>query len=110
MSIKSYDKNTIVLEIKNDTNVEWLYGGEYEIQKMIFQDDWLPLEFSGVFNLIGYPLEENDVKEVEINFEYGYGELEPGVYCISKGFSLWDDNLRKEQTVEIVKYCTFEIK
>ncbi len=44
-----------------------------------------------VWNALGYMVKMNDITEMNINWEFGYGKLEPGVYRLSKEFM----NLRK---------------
>ena len=53
-------------------------------------DEWQPVEtITGeplVWNALAYGVKMRDISEININFEYGYGELKPGFYRLKKEF------------------------
>ncbi len=65
------------------------YGAAYSLETTV-NDEWKPVEtVTGeplVWNAIGYSVKMNDISEININWEYGYGELKPGYYRLKKEF------------------------
>ena len=65
------------------------YGAAYTLEKTV-NDEWQPVEtITGeplVWNMLGYSIKKNDITEMNINWEYGYGELKPGFYRLKKEF------------------------
>lgn len=65
------------------------YGADYILETTV-NDEWQPVEtITGeplVWNALGYSVKMNDVSEININWEYGYGELKPGYYRLKKDF------------------------
>lgn len=65
------------------------YGAAYFLETTI-DDEWQPVEtITGeplVWNMLAYSVKMNDVSEININFEHGYGELKPGYYRLKKEF------------------------
>lgn len=65
------------------------YGAAYFLETTV-DDEWQPVEtITGeplVWNMLAYGVKMNDVSEININFEHGYGELKPGFYRLKKEF------------------------
>ena len=65
------------------------YGADYILETTV-DDEWQPVEtITGeplAWNALAYGVKMNDVSEININFEYGYGELKPGFYRLKKEF------------------------
>ncbi len=65
------------------------YGAVYFLETTV-NDEWEPVEtITGeplVWNMLAYGVKMNDVSEININFEHGYGELKPGFYRLKKEF------------------------
>lgn len=63
------------------------YGAEYTLETTV-NDEWQSVEtITGeplVWNMLGYSVKMNDITEININWEYGYGELTPGYYRLKK--------------------------
>ncbi len=63
------------------------YGAAYTLEKTV-NDEWQPVEtITGeplVWNALGYMVKKNDITEININWEYGYGELKAGFYRLNK--------------------------
>jgi len=65
------------------------YGAAYILETTV-NDEWQPVEtITGeplVWNMVAYGVKMNDIAEINIDFEYGYGELKPGFYRLKKEF------------------------
>ena len=65
------------------------YGADYLLETTV-NDEWQPVEtVTGeplVWNALAYSVKMNDISELNINWEYGYGELKPGYYRLKKEF------------------------
>ena len=65
------------------------YGAAYTLE-MTADDEWQPVEtITGqplVWNELAYMVKMNDISELNINWEYAYGELKPGYYRLKKEF------------------------
>ena len=65
------------------------YGADYVLETTV-NDEWQPVEtVTGeplVWNALAYGVKMNDITEININWEYGYGELKPGYYRLKKEF------------------------
>ncbi len=63
------------------------FGAAYTLETTV-DDEWQPVEtISGeplVWNMLGYSIKMNDVTEMKIDWQYGYGELKPGFYRLKK--------------------------
>ena len=86
------DKNTGELIYGEDYTLEKLEGEKWEAVPMIIDN--------GVFTDIGYNIPKNGEAEIETNWEWLYGNLEPGTYKITKtvldsGASSEGDNLNR---------------
>ena len=82
------------LVIKNNSNNSITYGEGYEIEKYI-DGKWHKINVELNFNLIGYILNKNEDKEMNINWKHGYGPLSTGKYRIIKKITL-ENNEEKE--------------
>ena len=65
------------------------YGAAYFLETTV-NDEWHPVETTTgeplVWNMLAYSVKMNDISEININWEYGYGELKPGYYRLKKEF------------------------
>ena len=65
------------------------YGAAYFLETTV-NDEWQPVETTTgeplVWNMLAYSVKMNDISEININWEYGYGELKPGYYRLKKEF------------------------
>lgn len=108
MNIKSFDDITMVLEVKNNTNADWLGGESYNVERYI-GGSWQSINDGVAFISIGYPIGKNQTKEFTINLK----DLTSGKYRISKNFGLYEEEqmtyLSKELDVRIIRYCYFKI-
>ena len=88
---------TLVLTNNSDNNIQ--YGTPYEIE--IKKDgEWHKINVELYFNLSLFQLSTNESKEIELNWENGYGKLAKGTYRIIKEI----DYEYKEE-----KYETFNV-
>lgn len=66
------------------------HGEKYTIETAV-NDEWQPLKtVTGeplVWHLVAYSVKMNDISEIKINWEYSYGELNPGFYRLKKEFT-----------------------
>ncbi len=62
-------------------------GAAYHLETTV-NDQWQPVETKTgdplVWNLIAYMIKNNDITEMNINWEYAYGRLKPGFYRLKK--------------------------
>lgn len=76
--------------IKDMTSKNNIYGDEYRIDKLV-DDTWQELDVvvkgNYGWNSIGYHVNENNILELEINWEWLYGKLNKGTYRIVKSTS-----------------------
>ena len=73
---------TLVLTNNSDKNFQ--YGNPYEIE--IKKDgEWHKINVELTFTMPAFQLSARENKEIEINWENGYGKLEKGTYRIIKG-------------------------
>lgn len=73
----------VTLILKNDSDVEVQYGNPYEIE--IKKDgEWHKINVKLNFNLPAFLLKSKETKELELNWENGYGKLASGDYRIIK--------------------------
>ena len=73
---------TLVLTNNSDNNFQ--YGNPYEIE--IKKDgEWHKINVKLDFTVPAFQLSARENKEIEINWENGYGKLEKGTYRIIKG-------------------------
>lgn len=88
---------TLVLTNNSDKNFQ--YGNPYEIE--IKKDgEWHKINVELDFNLPAFHLSSKESKEVELNWENGYGKLEEGTYRIIKSI---------DYEYEEGKYETFNV-
>lgn len=98
--------------MKNNTDKEYDYGADWYIEYKE-NSNWKELEtITGeplVWNAIGYVIEPNEEKELNIDWSYGYGELKKGTYRLIKKVSKSED--RPIDDSKILKiYAEFEIQ
>lgn len=90
------------LILKNDSDVEVEYGEPYEIE--IKKDgEWHKINVELNFNLPAYILKSNTTKEIELEWQNGYGKLASGDYRIIKGI-----NVEKEDGTFEIFYVSAE--
>ena len=72
---------TLVLTNNSDKNFQ--YGNTYEIE--IKKDgEWHKINVELNFDIPAFPLSSKESKEIELNWENGYGKLAKGTYRIIK--------------------------
>ncbi len=72
---------TLVLTNNSDKNFQ--YGNTYEIE--IKKDgEWHKINVELNFDMPAFPLSSKESKEIELNWENGYGKLAKGTYRIIK--------------------------
>lgn len=123
---KSEDKEAITLSLKNNTlsntgatfilknntDKEYGYGPEYIIETKS-NDEWKEVDtITGtplVWNTITYILKANEEKELNVDWSYGYGELESGEYRLVKS-TFKEKDRPIDETKKVYLYTKFEIK
>ena len=77
-------KNTgATLVLTNNSDKDFQYGNPYEIE--IKKDgEWHKINVELDFNLPVFVLKSKETKEIELNWENGYGKLAKGTYRIIK--------------------------
>ena len=75
---------TLVLTNNSDKNFQ--YGNPYEIE--IKKDgEWHKINVELNFDMPAFPLSSKERKEIELDWENGYGKLAKGTYRIIKGIN-----------------------
>ena len=75
---------TLVLTNNSDKNFQ--YGNPYEIE--IKKDgEWHKINVKLNFDMPAFPLSSKESKEIELDWENGYGKLAKGTYRIIKGIN-----------------------
>lgn len=75
------------LILKNDSDVDVEYGYPYEIE--IKKDEkWYKIKVEIDFILPAFELKSKETKEIELNWENGYGKLAKGDYRIIKSINI----------------------
>ena len=75
---------TLVLTNNSDKNFQ--YGNPYEIE--IKKDgEWHKINVELDFDMPAFPLSSQESKEIELDWENGYGKLAKGTYRIIKGIN-----------------------
>ena len=75
---------TLVLTNNSDKNFQ--YGNPYEIE--IKRDgEWHKINVELDFDMPAFPLSSKESKEIELDWENGYGKLAKGTYRIIKGIN-----------------------
>ena len=75
---------TLILTNNSDKNFQ--YGTPYEIE--IKKDgEWHKINVELNFTMPAFQLSARENREIEINWENGYGKLEKGIYRIIKGIN-----------------------
>lgn len=86
MSIKdgTLTNTGATLVLTNNSNKNFQYGNPYEIE--IKKDgEWHKISVELNFTLPAFSLKAKEAKEIELNWEIGYGKLSSGTYRIIKG-------------------------
>ena len=75
---------TLILTNNSDKNFQ--YGNPYEIE--IKKDgEWHKINVKLNFDMPAFPLSSKESKEIELDWENGYGKLAKGTYRIIKGIN-----------------------
>ena len=85
----SVSNTKLTLIIKNITPDEYIFGESYTIEKQV-DGEWCQLPYvteNILWFAIGYILEGDSTREIEIDWTWSYGELSSGYYRITKDFS-----------------------
>lgn len=65
------------------------YGAAFTLETVV-DNEWQPVETTTgeplAWNMLGYSVKVNDITEMKIDWQYGYGELKPGLYRLKKEF------------------------
>ena len=96
----------LTMIIRNNSDKDILYGNPFMIEK--YENGyWRTLKPINelAFTLPAYGLNKNESVELNIDWEYGYGNLK-GKYRIAKRFHYREN----EDVVNFIKYLEFEIK
>ena len=83
---------TLVLTNNSDKNFQYGYTYEIEIKK---DGEWHKINVKLDFVMLAFPLSSKESKEIELNWENGYGKLAKGTYRIIKELTM---NTKKENT------------
>ena len=96
--------------IKNNTENDYWYGSEYGIE--VKKDgEWKPIELEEplTWTAIAIILKANGENEINIDFNYGYGELAKGKYRLVKKVSKAQKETRDDERMRYI-YAEFEIE
>lgn len=95
---------TLVLTNNGDKNFQ--YGNPYEIE--IKKDgEWHKINVELNFTLPAFGLKSKESKEIELNWEHGYGKLAEGTYRIVKGID-YEYEKGKYETIYVAIEFTIE--
>lgn len=99
---------TFILTNKSNTET-YVYGNPYYLE-IKENGNWHKLETVNelLFTLPAYILKPNESKEIDINWEYGYGKLKEGAYRLVKDVSRSGDEPIDESKIKYI-YAEFEI-
>ncbi len=89
LSIKdnTLSKTGATLVLKNNSDVDVQYGNPYEIE--IKKDgEWHKINVELNFTMPAFELKLKESKEIELNWENGYGKLASGDYRIIKSIDI----------------------
>ena len=76
-------RSTVTLILKNNSDKSLYFGDPYEIE--VYEDSsWRKIEADMYFNMPLYELKPGEEKELDFNWEHGYGRLNRGKYRIIK--------------------------
>ena len=81
------DKNMIVYKIRNISLYTFYYGMGFSLQRKE-NNNWVDVEVKNelLYTAVAKKLSVLGTKKFTIKFEYLYGELESGQYCIRQNF------------------------
>lgn len=89
LSITDYYKTGMKFAITNSNDTNITFGEDYKLQKLV-NDSWESIPYindtNWAFKAIAIMLSPNASSDKSINWEYMYGELTNGTYCIVKDF------------------------
>ena len=95
---------TLVLTNNSDKNFQ--YGNPYEIE--IKKDgEWHKINVKLNFDMPAFPLSSKESKEIELDWENGYGKLAKGTYRIIKGIN-YEYEEGKYETFNVAVEFTIE--
>ncbi|MDD6879142.1 MAG: hypothetical protein PUD59_02810 [bacterium] len=80
---------TLVLRNNSDLDAQYGYPYEIEIKK---DGKWYKINVEIDFILPAFGLKSKETKEIELNWENGYGQLSPGEYRIIKSIGIEKDD------------------
>lgn len=84
---KTLTETGATLILKNDSDVDVQYGNPYEME--IKKDgEWHKINVELNFTLPAFILKSKETKELELNWENGYGKLASGDYRIVKSIDI----------------------
>ena len=88
MTIKegTLTNKSVTLVLTNNSDKNFQYGNPYEIE--IKKDgEWHKINVELNFDMPAFPLSSKESKEIELDWENGYGKLAKGTYRIIKGIN-----------------------
>ena len=88
MTIKdgTLTNKSVTLILTNNSDKNFQYGNPYEIE--IKKDgEWHKINVELNFDMPAFPLSSKESKEIELDWENGYGKLAKGTYRIIKGIN-----------------------
>ena len=88
MTIKegTLTNKSVTLVLTNNSDKNFQYGNTYEIE--IKKDgEWHKINVELNFDMPAFPLSSKESKEIELDWENGYGKLAKGTYRIIKGIN-----------------------
>ena len=92
---------TVVFHQHEKKKGEMNYGDPYSIEKLD-GDEWVQLPYiidNAAFHLVAYPIPYEGEAEMDVDWEWLYGKLEPGTYRIVKTV-----DYREEEGTEYLSY------
>ncbi len=108
LSIKEKTKKNTgaTLILTNKSNKNFQYGNPYEIE-VKKDNEWYKIDVNLNFTMPAFYLKANETKEMDINWENGYGKLPKGTYRIIKSIDYENEqgkferfNIATEFTIE----------
>ena len=95
-----------VLILKNNSDTSITYGTPYEIE--INKDGkWYKINVELYFTMPAFELKPGEEKEIELDWEYGYGKLAKGEYRIIKDYT---ENVESDEYKKLYVACEFVIE
>ena len=88
---KTLTSTGATLLLKNNSNKIYQYGNPYEMEIKL-NDKWYKINVDLSFTLPAFNLKPGETKEIDLNWENGYGGLSSGTYRIIKNVDYRNNN------------------